>query len=180
MTRDSFLLILSNLHISDNNNRAVDDPLAKVRPFLSMIQRTFIDVYTPGRHISFDEATCPWKGRLRIKVYNPNKPIKFGIRLYQANESTIGYTIAFDIYTGKNEGPNICHDMVELVDLDSEANTTTKLVVGLLASCGLLDKGHHIYKTTIIPHLSCLTNSILTIHTHVELFDETGETSPKQ
>ena len=67
MTRDRFLLILSNLHISDNNNRAVDDPLAKVRPFLSMIQRTFIDVYTPGRDISFDEATCPWKGRLRSK-----------------------------------------------------------------------------------------------------------------
>ena len=68
-----------------------------------------------------------------------------GITLYQANESTTGYTIAFDIYKGKNEGPNVCHDMAELVDVDSEANTTTKLEVGLVASCGLLDKGHHIY-----------------------------------
>ena len=158
MTRDRFLLILSNLHISDNNNRAVDDPLAKVRPFLSMIQHTFIDVYTPGRDISFDEATCPWKGRLRFKVYNPNKPNKFGIKLYQANESSTSYTIAFDIYTGKNEGPNLCHDMAELVGVDAEANTTTKLVVGLLASCGLLDKGHHIY----------LDN----YYTSPELFDE--------
>ena len=45
MTRDRFLLILSNLHISDNNNRAVDDPLSKVRSFPSIIQRTFVDVY---------------------------------------------------------------------------------------------------------------------------------------
>ena len=98
MTRDRFLLILSNLHISDNNNRAVDDPLSKVRSFPSMIQRTFVDVYTPGRDISFDEATCPWKGRLRFKVYNPNKPNKFGIKSYQANEFATGYTIAFDMH----------------------------------------------------------------------------------
>ena len=44
MTRDRFLLILANLHISDNN-RAVDDPLSKVRSFPSIIQRTFVDVY---------------------------------------------------------------------------------------------------------------------------------------
>ena len=36
--------------------------------------------------------------------------------------------------TGKNEGANLCHDMAELVDVDPESNTTTKLVVGLLAS----------------------------------------------
>ena len=48
-------------------------------------------------------------------------------------------------HTGKNEGANLCHDMAELVDVDPESNTTTKLVVGLLASCGLLEKGYHIY-----------------------------------
>ena len=116
-----------------------------MRPFLSMVQRTFRDVYTPGRDISVDEATCPWKGRLHFKVYNPNKPAKFGIKLYQVNDSSNGYTIAFDIYTGKNDGSNLCDDMAELVGVDPEFTTATKLVVGLLASCGLLYKGHHVY-----------------------------------
>ena len=79
-------------------------------------------------------------------MYNPNKPSKFGIKLYQANESATGYTIAFEIYTGKNAGPSMTVDMAEFVGVSPEANTTTKLVVGLLASCGLLNKGYHIYR----------------------------------
>ena len=36
--------------------------------------------------------------------------------------------------------------MAELVvDVDPESNTTTKLVVGILASCGPLEQGYHIY-----------------------------------
>ena len=142
MTRDRFLLIHSNLHISDIRDARGNDPLAKVRLFLTMIQRTFCDVfsiYPIKRH------QRPWKGRLRFKVYNPNKPSKFGIKLYQANESATGYDIAFEIYTGKNAGPSMTVDMAEFVGVSPEANTTTKLVVGLLASCGLLNKGYHIY-----------------------------------
>ena len=44
----------------------------------------------------------------------------------------------------KNEEANLFDDMAELVDVDPELNTTTKLV-GLLASyglCGLLEKGY--------------------------------------
>ena len=35
------------------------------------------------------------------------------------------------------------HDMAELSDVDPQSNTTTKLVVGLLASCGILEKVYH-------------------------------------
>ena len=150
MSRDRYLLILSNLHLVPNDppdRVAFEDPLYKLRPLIDMIQRKFIDVYTPGRDISFDEGTCPWKGRLKFKVYNPAKPNKFGIKLYQVSESLTGYIIGFDIYSGKTD--YTCgspEEFAELVGVDPEAcTTTTKLVVGLLAKCGLLDEGCHVY-----------------------------------
>ena len=153
MTRDRYQLILSNFHLAVNTPPEAEaeaapppDPLRKVRPFLNMIQTKFIDVYSPGRDVSFDEGTCPWKGRLKFKVYNPAKPNKFGIKLYQVSESLTGYIIGFDIYTGKTDytdgSPG---EYAELVGIDPEVNTTTKLVVGLLAKCGLLYEGRHVY-----------------------------------
>ena len=74
MGKDRFCAVLSNLHLSDN------DRLYKVRPFISMMRETY-DVYTPEENLSLDEGTCPFKGRVSFKVYNPMKPNKFGIKL---------------------------------------------------------------------------------------------------
>ena len=54
-------------------------------------------MYTPEQDISFDEATCPWKGRLRFRVYNPAKPDQFGIKLYEACEAKSGYVLVRDL-----------------------------------------------------------------------------------
>lgn len=83
MTRDRFRCILSNLHLSDNSLDNGQDPLYKVRPMISYTLQRFMDTYTPDEALSYDEATCPWKGRLRFKVYNPAKPARFGIKLFQ-------------------------------------------------------------------------------------------------
>ena len=63
MSRDRFLSILSNFHITDNLQqvpRGQDgfDPLYKVRPFIKDIMTAFSDVYSPAQDLSFDEATC--------------------------------------------------------------------------------------------------------------------------
>lgn len=42
----------------------------------------FSDVYFFDKDLSFDEVICVWKGRLRFRVYNLVKFIKFGIKLY--------------------------------------------------------------------------------------------------
>ncbi|CAC5422076.1 Probable ubiquitin carboxyl-terminal hydrolase FAF-X [Mytilus coruscus] len=75
------------------------------------------------------------------KIYNPAKPTKFGIKLYQVCEASSGYCIGFDVYTG-------CSQIGEQADLvlgENKCNTTTKVVIGLLSRCGLLDNGHHVY-----------------------------------
>jgi hypothetical protein len=150
MSRDKYFLILSNFHLVPPQppvqDTAYPDPLYKLRPFITMIQRKFSDVYTPGRDLSFDEGTCPWKGRLKFKVYNPAKPNKFGIKLYQVSESLSGYILGFDIYSGKTDFTGGSpEEFADLVGVNPEATVTTKLVVGLLARCGLLDEGRHVY-----------------------------------
>ena len=69
------------------------------------------------------------------------KPNHFHIKLFQISEATSGYIIGFHIYTGKNAScvSTLSHP------LDPECTKTTKIVLGLLESTKLLDKGHHIY-----------------------------------
>ena len=106
-----------------------------------MLERNFIYAYQPSKSLSFDEACCPFKGHLRFRVYNPMKPNHFHIKLFQISEATSGYIIGFHIYTGKNGS---CVSSLSY-PLDPECTKTTKIVLGLLESTKLLDKGHHIY-----------------------------------
>jgi hypothetical protein len=89
--------------------------------------------------LSLDEGCCPWKGRLRFRCYNPNKPAKFHIKLFQIAEAKSGYVLGFNIYTGKDS----CLD--ENISLDPVVTTTTKTVLTLASKCNVLDKGHTIY-----------------------------------
>ena len=146
MSKNTFQLILGNVHINDNaqyipNGQPHHDPLFKVRPFLDMCVTKFRTVYAPKRDLSFDEGCCPFKGRLKFRVYNPAKPNKFHIKIYQVNESSSGYVVGMEIYCGKN-GPTAANSAVLL---DPKAGKTTKLVVGLLQSVNLLHKGYHVY-----------------------------------
>lgn len=68
--RNKFQEILWNLHVSDSKDNPPPgspnhDPLAKVRPLLEMCQTNFKLRYTPGKHISLDESTMAFKGRVR-------------------------------------------------------------------------------------------------------------------
>ena len=155
MTKDRFMNILGNFHLADNRTANHNDPLYKIRPMIIHTMGLFSDVYSPGENLSFDEATCPWKGRLRFKVYNPQKNTKFGIKLYQVCEAS-GYCLGFDVYAG----PNVenCRMYCETLDIEYEhLNSTTQLVLGLMARCGVLDKGHKVYMDNLYSSLELFT-----------------------
>ena len=92
MACNGFQRILSNIHLVDNNIQTTD-PLAKIRPFIDMCDMYFKRVYSPEKELSFDEGCCPYKGRLRFKVYNPMKPNRFHIKLFQVCEAISGYIV---------------------------------------------------------------------------------------
>jgi hypothetical protein len=147
MSKNRFQNILSNFHITDNElqpgvGASGYDPLYKIRLFLNSINSAFSDVYTPNRDLSLDEATCAWKGHLRFQGYNPAKPTRFGIKLYQVCEATSVYCLGFEIHTG--HAPTSCTRFCEILELE-DLSQTSKIVIGLLCQCSFLDKGHHVY-----------------------------------
>ena len=115
------------------------DALAKVRSFVDMLNRNFRRAYKPDRDISVDEGCLPWRGRLRFKQFNPSKPAKFHVKLYQISEATSGYVIGFRVFTGSGS----CHS--EGISSNANATVTTKTVLTLMEDSHLLDKGHHVY-----------------------------------
>ena len=146
MTRNRFQAILSQFHLADNAeyNVPVNDPthdrLYKLRPFLDICTRRFKEVYTPGENVAVDEACIPWKGRLGYRQYNPNKPNKFHVKIFEVCDSETGYVSAFEIYTGKN------HTMPRLPEgTFAHCNKTAKVVLSLLNSADLLNKGRRVY-----------------------------------
>ena len=147
MSKNAFSLLLGNLHLNDNEKEprrgSPDfDPLWKLRPFVDLCSEKFRTVYTPSENLAFDEGCCPWKGRLSFRVYNPQKPNKFHIKLFQINESSSGYICAFDVYCGKNNTFSACRNAH---CIDPLCTKTTKVVMGLLERVKLLDKGYHVY-----------------------------------
>ncbi|XP_066937335.1 piggyBac transposable element-derived protein 4-like [Macrobrachium rosenbergii] len=76
------------------------------------------------RNVSLDEGLMPYKGRLSIKTYNPQKPSKYGIKLYMLCEAKSGYVIDFLTYGGST-------------------STLKDIVFTLMGP--LLDKGYHVF-----------------------------------
>ena len=133
MGRNTFQSIMSNLQVSDSTldlrrNHPNHDKLFKVRPFLDMMDKNFKQSYKCGRDLSFDEGRCPFKGRLKFKCYNPSKPNKWHIKIFEVSDARTGYVVGLDIYTGKNSTE--CTKIPKT--LEPDCTQTTKTVVGLM------------------------------------------------
>ena len=175
MSRDRFQSILANLHfVDDSTNPAFGeegyDPLAKHHPFVTMCSDNFKFTYKPGRDLSFDEGCCPWKGHLHFRCYNPTKPAKFPIKLFQISEAKSRYISAFNMYTGKNS----C--VKENVTIDLFCTTTTKTVM-TLAEEAVTQGTMYIWITTT--HLqNCVKSYCTDIHSHVAQYGQTERDYP--
>ena len=145
MSRNHFQDIFWNLHVSDPDEtnplkgEADHDPLFLVRLKVDMMQRNFHTKYRPGKELSLDESTCPFKGRVHFKCYNPKKPNRFHIKLFMVSEPSTGYICGFEVYTGDASGQSQGNAQ-EVQD----ASKTSCTVLGLLDSVQLLDMGHHV------------------------------------
>ncbi|KAK3103610.1 hypothetical protein FSP39_020511 [Pinctada imbricata] len=104
MTMDRFIQIRRYLHFSDDNEASNhrNDKLFKVRRILDSLRNSFQSEYAPHKDISVDKAMIPFKGRLGMKQYMKDKPVKFGIKMWVAADADTAYCHNFEIYVGKN------------------------------------------------------------------------------
>uniref|UniRef100_A0A8C2KIB2 PiggyBac transposable element-derived protein domain-containing protein n=1 Tax=Cyprinus carpio TaxID=7962 RepID=A0A8C2KIB2_CYPCA len=130
MSRDRFLAISCNLHISDPMEDAENDKkrgteeydcLHRVQPLLDIMRNRCMSIYHPRQQISVDERMIATKARISFRQYMKAKPTKWGIKLFVLADVN-GYTTDFKIHTGKSKfasGKGLSFDVVtSLVNRD--------------------------------------------------------------
>jgi hypothetical protein len=136
MTRDRFYNIMSFFHANDNSREPPRDDANydagyKVARIADLLLRKWKSGYKPKRELSVDETLIPFKGRTKLLQYIPNKPHKWGIKVWTLADSVSGYVYNWSLYTGKTAadpgGRGLAHRVV------------TSLCTPLY------DLGHHIY-----------------------------------
>ena len=80
-----------------NRNRAF-----KVRNLIGQMKNLFPKYYECSEEIVIDECVVQFRGRLGMKLYFKDKPVRWVIKLWMLCDSTSGYSYHFDIYSGKD------------------------------------------------------------------------------
>lgn len=85
------------------------DRLFKISPFSDFLSKQCSKYYKPYQNLTVYEGICPFRGRISLRVYMKNKPQKYGMKLYILSDPETGYTLNFEIYSGKEHQDNsIC------------------------------------------------------------------------
>lgn len=101
MTANRFKKLIENVHCNDNETQpAKSDPafdkLHKVKPILDLLNANNRSIYKPSGVVTVDESMIPFKGRYILKQYMPNKPVKWGYKVWCLCDSYTGqYNVLF-------------------------------------------------------------------------------------
>ena len=111
MTNKRFEQILRAFHWVDTarvskaqqalNNKK--DHFWRIREFADQITLSFRTHYQCDQKIDIYEQCTPFKGRHPSKCYNPNKPSKWHLKVYAANDANTSYQINLLLHQGKDE-----------------------------------------------------------------------------
>ncbi|UYV73032.1 hypothetical protein LAZ67_10001604, partial [Cordylochernes scorpioides] len=69
----------------------------KAQNYLSYLSNIFLSIFKPSKNIAIDESTVGYKGKISFKTYNPQKPRKWGLRVYFAAKSKLDSLIQPDL-----------------------------------------------------------------------------------
>lgn len=104
MSEKRFVILLSCLRFDDANTRAQRKEYDKAAPITEIFEK-FIEnsqsVYCVSSEMTVDEMLVPFRGRCGFRVYLPNKPKKYGIKVICLTDSKTSYLLNAYIYTGK-------------------------------------------------------------------------------
>ncbi|XP_058873937.1 piggyBac transposable element-derived protein 4-like isoform X2 [Acipenser ruthenus] len=102
--RSRFLQIFWMLHLCPPPTQVPQTAFVsrgqKVRNVVSYIDSKCRELFIPGRDICIDESTVGFKGRIIFKCYNPQKPTKWGMRVFVLADCETGYVSAIVPYFG--------------------------------------------------------------------------------
>lgn len=135
MTCERFFQLRTHLHIVNNLEKPSDctDKFYKVRPVLDAVRSRILQ-FDVDENISIDEQIIPFEGRLAMKQYMKDKPIKWGFKVYVSCDKD-GLPYDFFMYQGNT---------TELSEADVQNFGFCATVVLHLAA-RLQSPGHNLY-----------------------------------
>jgi hypothetical protein len=109
-TRERFMVLRKCLHITDPASYAnVDrgdvrfDKIRQVRWLVDKIRDACKAVWSLGKYLAIDEMMIRYKGSYSpIRQYMPNKPQKWGLKVWCLADAVSKYVYNFSIYCGKS------------------------------------------------------------------------------
>uniref|UniRef100_A0A8C9ZPR0 PiggyBac transposable element-derived protein domain-containing protein n=1 Tax=Sander lucioperca TaxID=283035 RepID=A0A8C9ZPR0_SANLU len=119
MSRDRWEEIKHFIHFNDNMAPNNSDKLFKVRSLIDSLLPKF-QALPQDQMLLIDEQMVPFKGKSSLKQYIPNKPYKWGYKIFVLCDTT-GLVHSFDIFTGKIE------PVPGLPDIGASGNIVLKL-----------------------------------------------------
>lgn len=93
-----------NIHTREE--RKTQDNLAAIRTILDMFVTNCNTYFAPAENVTLDEMLVPYRGRCRFRMYIPNKPAKYGIKVFILACSKTYYVKHLEVYAGvQPDGP---------------------------------------------------------------------------
>ncbi|VEN54762.1 unnamed protein product [Callosobruchus maculatus] len=104
MSRERFKFLINCLRFDDKTTRGTrkeTDPLAAVRVIWDQLIDNCRNYYKAGSYITIDEQLLAFRGRCPFRMYIPNKPAKYGLKIVIVCDSGTKYMIDASPYLGK-------------------------------------------------------------------------------
>ena len=106
MSEARFRFLIRCLKFDDSDerqSRRVTDKFAAVREIRDLFIEKCGKLYVPRENRTVDEQLLAFRGRCPFRMYIPNKPAKYGIKLVLLNDSASKYLLGGIPYLGKQE-----------------------------------------------------------------------------
>jgi hypothetical protein len=104
ISRDRFQQLLRYFYVASQEQQQQNtDPLRKVRWFSQQLQQLFSSHSIPSQILTVDEAMVGFKGRSELKQYIPQKPTKWGYKVWCLVSDC--YLLHFEIFEGRGVHP---------------------------------------------------------------------------
>ncbi|XP_041664718.1 piggyBac transposable element-derived protein 4-like [Cheilinus undulatus] len=112
MSRDRYLVISWNIHMSDPDEDVENDKkkgtpdydrLFRLKPLIDTIRQACNKFYHPRQNLSIDERVVATKAHTGMTQYTKAKPQRWGFKLFVLADSSNGYTLDYDVYSGKSK-----------------------------------------------------------------------------
>ncbi|XP_045456889.1 piggyBac transposable element-derived protein 4-like [Melitaea cinxia] len=104
MSKERCDFLLRCLRFDDKTfrlQRQKDDPFTPIRDLWEMLMVQCRQNYVPGTNVTIDEQLLAFRGRCKFRMYIPNKPAKYGVKLEMLCDSGTRYMIDSTPYLGK-------------------------------------------------------------------------------